>query len=408
MRFLSHVWRDKRFEIMIDFSLKVMNGCLEIDQRAERRTAKAAGRGHDEAIDGTQPSSAARSIRCCRYACKAGEVRWRSGCDGRSSAMVVEPDPDLRVLVGIADRGRRSRAEDHADNLASRHGSLDRAQEADELLMSVLLHTAAEERATEDVERSSGAMGRGSTRRRNVRKANRTHVGVCLGPGTAGHWVAGQASAAFGRRQIIRSQWMMGAGQGPDLRPLIHRQYDRAPRQRQVEPNDIRELGREVGVAAVLGAAHAVWHESVSGSDSLHGPQRKPGRSGQHRPRPMQHLAGQPAGGQRHQQMHGCLRGVSHTRLSGPVAKEAIDAGVGEAKLSMPYRRPAAPDAPGYLRYLEPFDRAQDDPCPRHMLLRLVAIRQDCRRTLTIVRQNEEIGVAPGNWIRGLRRLGTG
>ena len=43
--------------------------------------------------------------------------------------------------------------EDDVDDLAGRHLGLDRVEEADELLMAVALHVAADDGAIEDVER---------------------------------------------------------------------------------------------------------------------------------------------------------------------------------------------------------------------------------------------------------------
>src|SRR6266567_3882936 len=49
--------------------------------------------------------------------------------------------------------------EDDVDHLAGRHLGLDRVQEADELLMAVALHVAADDGPVEDVERSEQGRG---------------------------------------------------------------------------------------------------------------------------------------------------------------------------------------------------------------------------------------------------------
>ena len=75
--------------------------------------------------------------------------------------------------------------------------------------------------------------------------------------------------------------------------------------------------------------------------------------------------------------------------LAGLVAQQAVDPRFGEALLPAPHRRPAGPGPPGHLRDLEPVGRVQDDPRPRHMLLRPVAIGQDRRQPLTILSRDK-------------------
>ena len=58
-----------------------------------------------------------------------------------------QPGQDLRVLVGAVV------VEDGVDQLAGRDRRLDRVQEAEELLVAVALHAAAQHRAVEHVER---------------------------------------------------------------------------------------------------------------------------------------------------------------------------------------------------------------------------------------------------------------
>src|SRR5512132_3312110 len=62
--------------------------------------------------------------------------------------MTAEPGADLRVLMGgvIVENG--------VDDLASRDVALETVEEANELLVPVVLHVAADHRAVEHVERS--------------------------------------------------------------------------------------------------------------------------------------------------------------------------------------------------------------------------------------------------------------
>ena len=135
------------------------------------------------------------------------------------------------------------------DQLAGRHRRLDRIEEADELLVPVALHAAAEHRAVEDVE---GGEQRGGAV---------ADIVVGHGPGLAG----------------LERQTRLGAVERLDLAFLVDREHDRMARRRQVEPDNVRELGDEVGIAAALEGADAVRLQPVRRPDPLHGPQRQPG-----------------------------------------------------------------------------------------------------------------------------------
>ena len=162
------------------------------------------------------------------------------------------------------------------------------------------------------------------------------------------------------------------------------------PRRRQVEPDDVRELGDELGITAALEAAQTVGLQLVGRPDPLHGAQGQAGGLGHHPTGPMGRLARRFAAGERH-----------HRAAPSPPAwrglpgflvlsrKQAVDTGFGEALLPAPHRRPAQPGPPGDLRHLQPLGRGQDDPCPRHMLLRPVTIGQDRRHVPAILGGDE-------------------
>jgi hypothetical protein len=90
------------------------------------------------------------------------------------------------------------------------------------------------------------------------------------------------------------------------------------------------------------------------------------------------------AAGQRHHAPHGRLWCRRLAGLSGLVVHQPVDAGLGEALLPAPDRRPAEPGSPGDLGHVQPLGGVQDDADPRHMLLRPVAIGQDRRQALAI------------------------
>ena len=108
------------------------------------------------------------------------------------AGMALEPGTDLRVLVGGVV------VEDDVDDLAGRHLGLDGVEEADELLMPVALHAAADDLALEHVER--GEQGR------------RAVALVVVGHG---------AAAA-----LLQRQAGLGAVERLDLALLVDRQHD--------------------------------------------------------------------------------------------------------------------------------------------------------------------------------------
>ena len=65
---------------------------------------------------------------------------------GDEARVALQPRLDLRVLVGGVV------VEDDVHDLADRHGGLDRIEEADELLMPVALHAAADDLALEHID----------------------------------------------------------------------------------------------------------------------------------------------------------------------------------------------------------------------------------------------------------------
>ena len=65
----------------------------------------------------------------------------------REALMPVKPRSDLGMFV------RSVIVEDDMHGLVARHGGIDRIEEADELLVAVLLHVAPDHGSVEDVER---------------------------------------------------------------------------------------------------------------------------------------------------------------------------------------------------------------------------------------------------------------
>jgi hypothetical protein len=108
---------------------EAVDGGLEINDTPEDAALEAAlGENGEEALDGVEPTGRG-----------GGEVEG-------PARMTPQPFDHLRVLVGGVV------IEDGEDRLASRDFALDGVQEADELLMAVTLHAAADDPALQDGE----------------------------------------------------------------------------------------------------------------------------------------------------------------------------------------------------------------------------------------------------------------
>src|SRR4029453_3272774 len=109
---------------------------LQAHDRAEYPAPKpSSGERREEGFDRVQPRARGRR-----------EVEGPARVRG-------EPSAHLGMLM------RGVIVEDHVDHLAGRHLALDRVQEADELLVAVARHAAADHPAVEDVERGEQGGG---------------------------------------------------------------------------------------------------------------------------------------------------------------------------------------------------------------------------------------------------------
>ena len=126
--------------------------------------------------------------------------------------------------------------EDGVDDLAGRDLRLDGVEEADELLMPVALHAAADDLAFEHVERRE--QGRGAV------------ALIIVGHGAAAAWLQRQAR--------------LGAVERLDLPLLVDAEHDRMRRRIDVEADDVAQLGDELGVVRQLELAHPVRLQAVA------------------------------------------------------------------------------------------------------------------------------------------------
>jgi len=259
------------------------------------------------------------------------------------AGMAVEPRAHLRVLVrGVV-------VEDGVDLAAGRRRGLDGVEEADELLMAVPLHVAADHRAVEHVQRGE-------------------ERGGAVPLVVVGHRVGAA---------LLHRQAGLGAVEGLDLALLVDREHDGVRRRVEIEPDHVAQLLDEPRIVGEFELPDPVRLEPVGAPDALDRADADAGRLGHHR--------GGPVGGLRRRlgrrQRDHALRHLGpqrrDTRRPGLVAQETVHPFGHEPRLPAPdarlgFARPAhdlgGPEAVG--------DR-QNDPGPPHVLLRAVPIRDD-------------------------------
>ena len=312
-----------------------LNGGLQIDDGVKYTALQAlSGQGGEEVFDGVEPGA-----RCRR------EMEDPAG-------MTFEPGHDFRMFV------RAVVVEDDMDQLAGRHLTLDGVEKADELLVAVLLHAPADDRAVEDVEGSEQGGGAVAL------------VIVCHCLAFAG----------------LERQARLGAIEGLDLMGLlVDREHQRVGGRRHVEADDVLELGDEIGVVRALEGSETMRLQLVRLPDPLHRAQRNThdlchGAAG-----PVRDLAGRFATGQRDQPLN---IGIGHRRLAGFSAaftEKTVNPRLGKPPLPAPNRRPADARKPGDLGDVQTIRRPKDDPSAGHMFLGPVTIGDDRFQANTVI-----------------------
>ncbi len=204
------------FDVAGDFGFEFGNGF-------EDATADfSASDGREEALDRIQPW-----CRCRR------EVE-------RPARVIVEPFHDGGMLV------RRVIVENGVDDLASRNGALDGGQEADELLMPMLLHAAPDDGSVENVER-------------------REQGGHAVALIIVGH---GPAFSGFQR------QAGLSAVERLDLAFFVDGDDDGVRRRVHVETDDVFDFLREVRITRAFEGSDAVRLTPMLFPQALNGAQR--------------------------------------------------------------------------------------------------------------------------------------
>jgi len=268
---------------------------FEFGDGSEDATADfPASDGREEALDGVQPRS-----------------RGRREVEG-PARMIGEPLHDRRVLV------RGVIVEDGVDDLAGRRGALDGGEEADELLMPMLRHAAADDRSCENVQR---------------REQGGRAVALV---------VVGQGPAFSG----LERQARLRAVERLDLAFLVDGDDDGMGGRVHVEADDVLDFLGEPGIVGALEGSQAMRLEPVFFPEALHGAQRNPDGFRHGAAGPVGGGAGWLGAGQLQNSGDDLLRERRAARLAGFVAQETVDALFRVALLPAPHRRPADAGAP--------------------------------------------------------------
>src|SRR5947208_7228725 len=191
---------------------EAINRGLEIESRAEHATFEAAlGQLGKGALEGGEPEGRGRRL---------GDHKAR---------MPAEPGPRLGMFV------RAVIVEDHVNDLADWDLDLDSIQEPDQLLMPMTLHAASDHLAVEHVERGEQRGG-----------------AVPL-------VIMGHRPAAS---RLDRQAWL-GAVERLYLALFIDAEHHRVRRRVDIQPDDVTQLGDEIGVARQFGLPYPVRLEPV-------------------------------------------------------------------------------------------------------------------------------------------------
>ena len=166
-----------------------------------------------------------------------------------------------------------------------------------------------------------------------------------------------------------------------------------------VEPDDIAQLGDKQGIVGELELSHPVWRQTVGAPDPLHRTGGDAGMSGHHLGGPVRRLARRVAQGQGDDAVHDFGPEWRDARRSRLVAKQALEAFLGEAFLPTPHTSLRLAGAAHDLIGADAVDAEQDNLGPPDMLLGGIAV-PDQRREATAARRRNvdgDTGAHPQN-----------
>lgn len=325
----------ERFGVFVGLGDEAVDGGLEVDEGVKDAALEASfGELGEVTLDGVEPGAGGR-------------------CEVEGEALVtVEPGPDLWVLMsGVI-------VEDDMDGLVGGGLGVDQIQEADEFLMAMSLHVAADHRAVEHIE--GGEQG------------GRAVALVIMGHGA--------------EPPLLHRQARLSSVERLDLALFVEGQDDGVAGWVDVEANDIAQLGDEVRIIRELELAVSVRGQAMGSPDLAHRALADTGGLGHHRRRPMGCLERRVTLGQRHHALGYLGTQGRDPRRPRLVAQKPVDA-VGHEPL-LP-----APDAglrlagPAHDRVrAEPIGAEKDDGCPPHVFLGGVAVADNAFKTKPVGR----------------------
>ena len=214
----------------------------------------------------------------------------------------VEPLRTIGMLVGGVV------VEDRVDRLSGWNLALDGVEEADEFLMPMALHVAADDGSVEHVHR--GEQGR------------RPVPFVVVGQGSGAALLQRQA----GLRSVERL----------DLALLVDGKHDGVGRRIDIEPDDIAQLVDELGIPGEFELPDAMRLEPVRTPDALHGADAHACRSAHRRTGPVGRFARRGLHGQRDNALGDRRIELGDARGSRLVAQKPVHAFGGEPFLPAP------------------------------------------------------------------------
>jgi hypothetical protein len=321
------------FGIIVGLRDEAVDGGLEFDNAPEDTALQSLlGKFGEEALDGVEP-----------------RARGRRKVEGEAR-MPVEPLTHLRMLVGGIV------IEDHVHELSSGHLGLDSIQEADELLVTMALHTSANDLAFEHVESS---------------KQRRCAVALIV----MGH-SAGPA--------LLHGQAGLGSVEGLDLRLFVDRKHDGMGGRVDVEPHNIAQLVDELRIGGELKLPDPVRLKAMRAPDSLHRTCADTDGFRHHCRSPVGRLNGRIGPGERYDTLGDIRTKGWDARRSGLVAQEALIASLHEAFLPAPHTGLRLTGLAHDLVGADAARAQQDDLSTPDMLVRGVAIPRQRGQTAAI------------------------
>ena len=278
--------------------------------------------------------------------CVEPRARGRREVEGEAR-VPVEPLTHLRMLVdGVV-------VEDHVHRLSGRHLRLNGIQEADELLVTMALHTSANDLAFEHVESS---------------EQRRCAVALVI----VGH----RAGAAFLHRQAG-----LGAVEGLDLRLLIDREHDGMGGRIDIEPDNIAQLVDELRVVGELELLDPVRLETMRAPDALDRTCTDADCFRHHGGGPMGRLGGRIGLGEHHDTLSDIRPKWRDARGSRLIAQQAVVTSLHEAFLPAPHTGFRLAGLAHDLIGADAVRAQQDNLGPPDMLMRRITIPCEQRQS---------------------------